>query len=476
VEDRPTRVLVVSYDKVGPQMAGPAIRSYELARALAHEHDVLLACRHPPEREGDGFEVRGYLKDQARLAEMVEWCDVVVAFGFLLLECPQIVESGKIVIADVYDPFTLEVLVQRRDDPMEIQRREHTGALAALNQQLQLGDFFLVASERQRDLVFGMLAALNRVNPATYALDPSFHRLLEVVPFGLPAEEPTSERAVLRGVHPAFRPDDLILLWAGGIYEWFDPLALIRGVAQLGADDVKVFFMGMAHPNPDVPEMHMGKRAVALADELGVLDRTVFFNEGWVPYDERVGYLLESDVGVSTHFPHVETAYAFRTRMLDYIWARLPILCTEGDTLADLVVRRDLGEVVPPEDPDAIARAIERLLDGDRRDACAERLEELVPELRWDGVVQPVSDFCRNPRHAPDREGGAVPRTPEAQHLLGLLAAKSEESRSVHEEVHRLRAEREGLLREIDTLSAFRERVQGSLPYRALQRVRKLEL
>ena len=53
---RRTRVLVVTYDKIGPRMAGPAIRSYELARALAREHDVLLACRHEPERDGDGFE------------------------------------------------------------------------------------------------------------------------------------------------------------------------------------------------------------------------------------------------------------------------------------------------------------------------------------------------------------------------------------------------------------------------------------
>ena len=42
--------------------------------------------------------------------------------------------------------------------------------------------------------------------------------------------------------------------------------------------------------------MAMAARAVALADELGLRDRVVFFNFGWVPYAERGRYLLEADV------------------------------------------------------------------------------------------------------------------------------------------------------------------------------------
>ena len=64
-----------------------------------------------------------------------------------------------------------------------------------------------------------------------------------------------------------------------------------------------------------------------------------------------------------------------------------------------------------------------------------------------------------------DREGGAIPRTPVEGQLHHLYD-------EAHEEIHRLRQGREGLLREIDVLSAFRERVQGSLPYRTLQRIR----
>ena len=464
-----TKVLVVTYDQVGPRMAGPAIRAYEMSRVLARRHDVVLACRHRPEREGDGFEVRWFGQDDAGLRAAIDEADVVVAFGFLLVEHPEIVEQGKVVVADAYDPFTLEVLVQRAADPPDVRHREHWSALRAMDEQLRRADLVLVASERQRDLVFGHLAALNRVNPDTYGDD-----LVEVVPFGLPGEPPAAPPApVLRGVHPAVGPDDVVLLWAGGIYEWFDPLSLVRAVADCDDERVKLFFMGTVHPNPEVPEMAMGPRAVALADELGVNGSRVVFNDGWVPYDDRVGYLLEADIGVSTHFRHIETAYAFRTRMLDYIWAGLPVLCTEGDTLADVVEDRDLGEVVPPEDPAAIVAALGRLLDGDRRARCAANLRRLAGELTWDAVVSPLDRFCAVPRRAADLAAnrGEPPRTPHEQHLVDVYESKLGELHELHDRLFRMRQEREGLLREIDELAAFREEVLDRLPYRVKRRL-----
>ena len=103
-----------------------------------------------------------------------------------------------------------------------------------------------------------------------------------------------------------------------------------------------------------------------LAEELGLLDRRVFFNEGWVPYDERGAYLLEADVGVSAHFDELEARFAFRTRLLDCIWAGLPIVTSRGDALAEVVEERGLGRAVPPGDVDAYAEALDDVLDRDR--------------------------------------------------------------------------------------------------------------
>ena len=85
--------------------------------------------------------------------------------------------------------------------------------------------------------------------------------------------------------------------------------------------------------------MRMAVDARGLSDELGLTGTHVFFNEGWVDYDDRQNYLLEADIGVSTHLDHVETALSFRTRILDYLWASLPMVATRGDSLADLIER-----------------------------------------------------------------------------------------------------------------------------------------
>ena len=206
---------------------------------------------------------------------------------------------------------------------------------------------------------------------------------------------------------PGIGVDDTVLIWGGGIWDWLDPLTVIRAMAEVRAarPDVKLFFLGHQHPNPaDVPVMPMYDRAVALAKELGLYGETVFFNDRWVPYEERGSYLLEADLGISAHQEHVETRFAFRTRLLDYIWAGLPMVVTGGDTLAELVAARGLGAVVPVGDVAGFARAILELLsEDDRRARRAGAFEAAREELIWPKALAPLLSVCRRPRYAPDR-------------------------------------------------------------------------
>ena len=131
---------------------------------------------------------------------------------------------------------------------------------------------------------------------------------------------------------PGIHERDKVLLWGGGIWNWLDPLTPIRAVHALSRkrDDVKLLFLGVEHPNPGVHQQAMAARAVELAKELGLYDRFVFFNFGWVPYEERADYLLESDLGISGHPDTVEARFSFRTRLLDYFWAGLPTVATRA--------------------------------------------------------------------------------------------------------------------------------------------------
>ena len=166
----------------------------------------------------------------------------------------------------------------------------------------------------------------------------------------------------------------------------------------------------MKHPNPEVPEMDIGAQTRALSERLGLTDRHVFFNETWVPYAERQNWLLDADCGVTTHYEHVETTFAFRTRVLDYLWTGLPIVTTDGDSFADLVRAEGLGVVVPAEDPDALADALEKVLyDNEFAAAARERIAVVRERFTWETVLAPLVSFCRNPSPAADRLPGAGP-------------------------------------------------------------------
>lgn len=400
---RRRRVLVVTGDTLSTRMAGPAIRAWHIAEALAAEHDVHLVTTSSCDVQHRDFRVSEANARQLKALE--QWCDVLVFQGYLLHEHPALAESAKPIVADIYDPFHLEQLEQARDLGESERRRIVTVATAVLNAQLLRADLVLCASDKQRDFWLGQLAALGRINPVTYDADETLRSLIDVVPFGLPDEPPRRTRRAVKGVIPGIGEDDEVILWGGGIYNWFDPLSLIRAVALLAErrPTVKLLFLGLKHPNPAVPEMRMATRAQELADELGATRRSVFFNYGWVPYDDRQNYLMDADIGVSTHLDHVETAFSFRTRMLDYLWAGLPIVCTEGDSLGTLVRERGLGLTVPPGEPNALADALERLLGDTRlRGETAARVRETAEDFRWSRVLRPLLDFCQNPYRAAD--------------------------------------------------------------------------
>ena len=424
-------VLLVCGDPVGATMAGPGVRCWEMARALARAGlPVVLAAPNADLPAGDGFRVECHGERPERLIALARQAGVVVVQGFLLHKVPALRTLGRPLVVDLYDPFTLENLVYFGRERLPFREAIHGEHLAVLNDQLRAGDFFLCASERQRDYWLGMLAANNRLNPRTYDADPTLRALIDVVPYGLPAEPPRANGPVLKGVLPGIGPDDRVLLWGGGLWDWFDPLTLLRALARVVAvrPEVRLVFLGTRHPNAALPEMAMPQRARALAEELGLAGRAVFFLD-WVPYAERGAYLLEADLGVSLHPDGVETRYAFRSRLLDCLWAGLPLVCTGGDALAEQVAAEGLGRVVAPGDEDAVVAALLALLDEpDLRARLAPRFARVAAGFTWDRAVAPLAAYCRAPRRAPDHAAEAAEPAVEqpgaaARGLAGRLAA-----------------------------------------------------
>ncbi|HET9752440.1 MAG TPA: hypothetical protein VFP52_05745, partial [Myxococcales bacterium] len=81
------------------------------------------------------------------------------------------------------------------------------------------------------------------------------------------------------------------------------------------------------------------------------------------PYDERGAWLLDADLAVSAHKPSLEAELSFRTRLLDCLWAALPVACTAGDVLASEGESQGWARTAPAGDARALADAMVALCD-----------------------------------------------------------------------------------------------------------------
>jgi len=401
------KLLLISYDFIGQNMAGPGIRFYELSKILSNYCDITLASPNRIDIDTSGFRTITYDLDNFKtLQRNVESTEMILIQGHLLYYFPFLRNFKGKIIVDLYNPFNLESLEMYRNDNMAERIRIDKNNLNILNMQLSIGDFFICASEKQRDYWIGMLTALGRVNPHNYDDDSSLRNLIDVVPFGIPTDTPEHNKEMIHSAFPKIKSEDKIVLWGGGIWNWLDPLTAIKAMWELARHrtDVKMIFIGIKHPDPKLPEMQKCIEAINLSKELDLLDEYVFFNE-WTPYDLRQNFLLESDLGLSIHQKRIETEFSYRTRAMDYIWARLPIVTTEGDSIAKLVKEENIGEVVKYENAQNLARVMDSILSNKSlREIYKRNLQKIAPRFTWINSAKPLIGYCLQADYASDKK------------------------------------------------------------------------
>jgi hypothetical protein len=165
--------------------------------------------------------------------------------------------------------------------------------------------------------------------------------------------------------------------------------------------EARLVFLGTRHPNPAVPHHEIVDRLIALAEETGEKDRSIFFIE-WLSFQEREALLAESHIGVTLHPIHAETRYSIRTRVLDYLWARLPICITEGDVTSEWAETYHVGKAVPEGDADSLSAALIELLGADKA-SFQPGFDQLQAMLSWKRIVQPLKRFALYGANAADR-------------------------------------------------------------------------
>jgi glycosyltransferase involved in cell wall biosynthesis len=384
-----SRVLLLAPDvppAPGALAAGPGIRYGELAAVLrAAGHEVTLAA---PEPGADA------VWSAESVASLAAGHDVVIlgqGHADLGRAVARSLPHDLPVVVDCYAPGIIEAIALNEDPGM------FPGFLARTVELLGRGDLFLVANPAQRLYTLGLLSSAGRLNPTTYADPP----LLEV-PFGVPAQPPGPVASrVGRGV---LVPEDAALvLWYGGVYPWFDCATAVRGFARALEQIPNAWFVivGGRHPRAHAPDARL-LEALAAAQELGIADRVV--EAPWGPYDQRIAWYAEADCAICLHHRGLETELSHRTRLVDLLWGRVPVVSSAGDVVGERAAAAGAGRSVPIGDAQAAGDALIELLGSpERRAACRSAAAGLAAELAWPRVLEPLVRWLDDPHVAADR-------------------------------------------------------------------------
>ncbi len=377
------RILILTDDRLGPAMAGSALRAWELGRALgAAGHEIIIAGAPDSSAPGDGPDIRSRAP--------WSWAEAVLSAPWNLP--PQAFIRRSLLIIDGVTPLPAELAAMPQTK--EIQRRLRT-ARARLPLVIARADAILVAGRAQMQWWNGLLAGSR---PDLPIID---------VPFGLPSQPPPPDQATIPGV-PA---NHAVVLWWGGVWPWLDLDTLLAARVRLRNAPISIVVPVGARPG--TTKTTFGPRDLRLAtDTKGLKPPQVIGLERWVPYNQRHLVLNRASLLAVLHRHSPETRLSFRTRAMDGLWATLPLLLSEGGEVSDLAHHHGWGAVIRPGDVNGTAAALELMLGERAQLRCRANLERARPFWSWDQLIEPLLDAL--PTLSPERReplSGAVVRS-----------------------------------------------------------------
>ncbi|MBU1627158.1 radical SAM protein, partial [bacterium] len=398
-------LLIISGEKFSEKMAGIAMRQLSIAKCVSKIAEVIIATPYES-KDIDEVSFITYNQDDTHsLEDIVREFDIILFQGHILHHFPFLKKTDKVIIVDIFSPIIFESFNWHQFENFDKRIFYHDLDLSVLIDQLEIGDFFLCSNDVQRHFWIGMLAGLNRVSPYTIDHDDELEKLIAVVPYGISEMRSEKSMDVIKGIHPRVKKEDHLLIWNGGIYNWLDPMTPIKAMVRICQDrsDVKLFFLGTKHPNPQIPVMPICLDAIKLSENFGLADLYVFFLE-WTDAASRYDYILESDATLSFYHDNIETRFSFRTRLMDNIATGVtPIVTDCGDTFSKMIKDHHLGETIPPGDVDASVMAILGVIDDkELRDYYRKNLKSFSNKMLWDIALSPLMVFLSNPLKSPD--------------------------------------------------------------------------
>jgi len=397
-------VLVISF---GPPpipgvsvVEGTGLRSWGLASALAKavpESVVTLAIpgwydlpMMPAKFEG----VRIARWGRETLAEMIAEHDVVVA-SYCLGDYSVLISDAllehQVLVWDAYVPIHIEVCARRsvnRASEFVAYEKDRPIWEACLKR----GDYFLCATEAQQTYYTGVLAAIGRINPIGYDDDPFL-----IVPYGVHETEAVLGRRPCSELIPA--PEAWKLLWFGGVYPWFDIGCLLEAVKVLSKKHaVGLVIVGAKNPYVNHPDFKKSYERMKKMIEDPAIAPFVHLVD-WVPFHERGNWYLDADLICFANQPGMENLFAWRTRVVDYLWTRTPLATNGGDPLGEEMIAAGAAVRIDATNPEVLADTLAATLGNAKKLAAMRQAADTIREkYLWKNAIRPLAEVVRGSR------------------------------------------------------------------------------
>jgi len=304
---------------------------------------------------------------------------------------------------------------------------------AVLLSALERGDAFSAVSDRQALATLGQLGLVGRLNRWTAA-----YTMVNTVPCCV-FEEPRRGPEI-GGSPEEFGEDDVIALWGGGFNTWCDADTFVDGMELAMKEDgsLRVAVTGGPIQGHDDSTYSSFLERVAGSRFSGR-----FVVKGQLQTREADAYLRRADLAVVTEKRFVERTLGSSGRVLRWLGAGIPVVCTELSELGSVLAHENLASMYRPGDPVDLARAVLELTSS--RDASRSRAARARDYARrhWNHMetTTPLRRWARDPSRAPDAHEHNPLSLSDAAVVSLKLREVEEELQRFRDAYHRTRSE-----------------------------------
>ena len=393
------KILIISNGPVpAPEIKnveGGGLRAWGLANGLQNnskdKYEVEVSYNQVFKQDNFTDELNGIkisTWEISTLADKIQEFDsVLVSYnaGDITQTVVDNIRQDQQLILDGYVPIHIEMSARNSDnldreyDAFNFENKIWTKAL-------RRGDILLCANEAQKKFYTGVMAQVGRINPITYGDED----LIQIVPYGIYREKAVAKNDPVSKLvknKKAFK-----LLWFGGIYPWFDLTNLLEAVKNANkTTPIELIMVGVKNPFNQHPDFIKRYEEVMDYIKNNNMDEIVHITD-WVKFEDRAEWYLGSDAVVLINNIGMENTLAWRTRLVDYVWADLPIVTNGGDPMSDILEANKAVYILPDLDAKTIEKEIIKISkDKETLKQVSANLSKVRRLFYWDKVTENLS-------------------------------------------------------------------------------------